>query len=427
MMIKNTLNRKVGPIFLGLALGLGFFASPLLAAESNLNTIFSLAKINDPKYAVAGAEKTLNKFQSTLAYSAYAPTLSATFQDYLATTGTIQNQNNMSVTQPLIDLEKYEQFKQGAPKEAYAEAVFMTQEQDLASRCFSATAALITQNQAVKSNNIRINTLQKQLDRIRRMIQLGYGTITDERDIKVRFEQAQANGVTLELNRRNAITQIMTLTKKTIDARDFELPESHSLKGQFEINGLLAKVLESNPNLTAARKSEEISMLEANRARKNIFPTLSVVQGKRWGDQFNDQTTILTLSMPLDATRVIGGLSAGAQEEKAFETRRQVEEQTIMLTNQLYESVVLGREALDNKKVAVEAAKLSVEANERSLIAGVRTTIEVLNSIDTLYQTRNDYATTALNLGNAYLNLLLISGETPTDAIAQTQHFLFGT
>jgi protease secretion system outer membrane protein len=427
MMIKNTLNRKVGPIFLGLALGLGFFASPLLAAESNLNTIFSLAKINDPKYAVAGAEKTLNKFQSTLAYSAYAPTLSATFQDYVATTGTIQNQNNMSVTQPLIDLEKYEQFKQGAPKEAYAEAVFMTQEQDLAARCFSATAALITQNQAVKSNNIRINTLQKQLDRIRRMIQLGYGTITDERDIKVRFEQAQANGVTLELNRRNAITQIMTLTKKTIDARDFELPESHSLKGQFEINGLLAKVLESNPNLTAARKSEEISMLEANRARKNIFPTLSVVQGKRWGDQFNDQTTILTLSMPLDATRVIGGLSAGAQEEKAFETRRQVEEQTIMLTNQLYESVVLGREALDNKKVAVEAAKLSVEANERSLIAGVRTTIEVLNSIDTLYQTRNDYATTALNLGNAYLNLLLISGETPTDAIAQTQHFLFGT
>ena len=98
-----------------------------------------------------------------------------------------------------------------------------------------------------------------------------------------------------------------------------------------------------------------------------------------------------------------------------------------MLTNQLFESVVLGREALDNKKVAVEAAKLSVDANERSLVAGVRTTIEVLNSIDTLYQTRNDYATTALNLGNAYLNLLLISGETPTDAIAQTQHFLFGT
>ena len=427
MMMKHDFIRDMRQIFLGLVLGFSIFINQSEAAESNLNTVFSLAKINDPKYAVAGADKTLNKFQSTLAYSAYAPSLTSTFQDYIAGTSPIQNQNSISITQPLIDLEKYEQFKEGAPKEAYAEAVYMTQEQDLASRCFTAVAALITQNQAIKSNNVRINTLQKQLDRIRRMIDLGYGTITDERDIKVRFEQAQAHGVILELSRRNAITQLMTLTKKSIDASDFELPESHSLKGQFEINGLLAKVLESNPNLTAARKSEEISMLEASRARKNIFPTLSVVQGKRWGDMFNDQTTILTLSMPLDAPRVIGGLSAGAQEQKAFETRRQVEEQTIMLTNQLYESVVLGRDALENKKIAVEAAKRSVEANERSLIAGVRTTIEVLNSIDTLYQTRNDYATTALNLGNSYLNLLLISGETPTDAIAQTQHFLFGT
>jgi protease secretion system outer membrane protein len=414
-------------IFLGLALGLSFFAAELLAAESNLNTVFNLAKINDPKYAIAGAEMTLNKFQSRLAYSAYAPTMSATFQDYLATTTTNSVQNSVTVTQPLIDLEKLDTLRQGAPRAALAEDVFMTQEQDLASRCFSAVANLITQNQAVKSNNVRINTLQKQLDRIRRMIELGYGTITDERDIKVRFEQAQANGVTLEISRRNALTQVMTLTKATVNPKDFELPESHKLKGQFEINNLMARVLESNPNLNAARRSEEISNLDAKRSRHQILPTLTVTQSKRWGTLFNDESTILNLSVPLDATRVIGRMSAGAQEEKAFETRRQVEEQTMMLTNQLFQSVVLGRDALDSKKVAVEAAKLSVDANERSLVAGVRTTIEVLNSIDTLYQTRNDYATTALNLGNAYLNLLLISGETPTDAIAQTQQFLFGT
>ena len=425
MMNQNNFKRKVCRIFLGLTLSLGFFVTPSVAVESNLNTVFSLAKLNDPKYAVASADKTLNKFQSTLAFSAYAPTMSLTMQDY--TVGPYTHQNSMSVTQPLIDLEKIDTLRQGAPKEAYAEAVFMTQEQDLASRCFSAVANLITQNQAIKSNTVRINTLQKQLDRIRRMIELGYGTITDERDIKVRFEQAQANGVTLEINRRNAITQIMTLTKKSVDTKDFDLPETHQLKGQFEINNLLAKVLELNPNLNAARKTEEISSLEAKRSRDQILPTLSVTQSKRWGDQFNDHSTMFSLSMPLDATKVIGGLSSGAQEQKAFETRRQVEEQTIMLTNQLYESVVLGRDALDNKKVAVEAAKLSVDANERSLIAGVRTTIEVLNSIDTLYQARNEYATTALNLGNAYLNLLLISGESPSDAVAQTQQFLFGT
>jgi protease secretion system outer membrane protein len=334
----------------------------------------------------------------------------------------------VTVTQPLVSMEKIDQLRQGAPKEAYADAVYMTQEQDLASRVFSSVSGLITQNEAIKFNSVRIETLKKQIARIKRMIQLGYGTITDERDIQVRLEQAVANGVTLEINRRNAITQVMTLCHDTIDAKDFNLPESHNLQGQFDINSLLAKVQSSNPNLAAARKTEEISVLEAKRSRDLILPTLSLQQTKRWSDLTANQedVTMLNFSMPLDASRVIGGLSSSASEQKAVETRRQVEEQTNMLTSQLYESVVLGRDALENKRVAVEAAKLSVEANEKSLTAGVRTTIEVLNSIDTLYQARNDYATTALNLGNAYLNLLLITGEAPGDAIAQTQQFLFG-
>lgn len=399
----------------------------LEAAESNLVTIFSQAKLYDPKYATADAEKTLNRFQSKLARSAFLPSMTLDRSQYL--NGPTEYSSTLTVTQPLFNMEKIDQFKEAGPREAYADAVYMTQEQDLASRVFTAVASLITQNEALKSNNVRVNTLKKQLDRIRRMIQLGYGTITDERDIKVRYEQALANGVTLEINRRNAITQITTLSHEKVTLRDFDLPESHKLKGKFNITELLAKVSESNYNLEAARRTEEISTLEAKRARDQILPTLTLQQTERWSDvtSANSQTTMLNFSMPLDASRVIGRLSYGANEQKATETRRQVEEQTMMLTSQLYESVVLGRDALENKRVAVETAKLSVEANEKSLTAGVRTTIEVLNSIDTLYQAKNDYAATALNLGNAYLNLLLITGESPGDAIAQTQRFLFGS
>ncbi len=396
----------------------------LVFADVNLLGMYQLAKIHDPKFRSAEADKKLNKFQSTLAYSAYAPSFSMSLQDSFTNGANILN--SISITQPVIDFSKIDQLRQGAPRDTFADAIFITQEQDLVSRIYSAVANLITQNQAIKSNNIRINTLQKQLDRIARLIELGFGTITDERDIKVRFEQAVANGVNLEINRRNAVIQIMTLTNNSIDAKSFDLPEDHQLNGEFEINSLLVKVLENNPNLIAARSTEEIAVLEAKRLRDQILPTISVSQTKRWGTIFNDEITMLNFSMPLDATRVIGGLSSGANEEKAVEQRRQVEEQTKMLTNQLYESVVLGREALKNKKNAVEAAKLSVEANEKSSIAGVRTTIEVLNSIDTLYQTRNEYASVAVALGNSLLNLLLISGIPPDEAIIQTQKFLFG-
>ena len=370
------------------------------------------------------SDKKLNNYQANLAYAAFAPTLSLSLTDTSNVANT--NYNTVSITQPIFSIEKFEQLKQGAPKETLAEALYVAQEQDLASRVYVAVANLITQNQAIKSNQIRVNTLQKQLDRIARMIELGYGTVTDERDIKVRFEQAVANGVQLEISRRNAVIQIMTLTNNSIDAKEFDLPESHTLKGTFDLNRILAAVETSNPNLIAARSTETISTLEARRARDQIMPTLSVTQSQRWGDTFNDSRTIFTLSMPLDATRVVGVLSEKANEQKATEVRRQTEQQINLLTNQLYESVVLGRQALETKKNAVEAAKLSVDANERSSTAGVRTTIEVLNSIDTLYQTRNDYASTAVNLGNSLLNLLLISGTPPADAVAQTQAFLFG-
>jgi protease secretion system outer membrane protein len=218
----------------------------------------------------------------------------------------------------------------------------------------------------------------------------------------------------------------MSLSNNSVDPKEFTLPESHNLKGSFELGALLAKVETSNPSLIAARNTEEISTLEAKRQRDQLIPELSVTQSRRWGDIYNDNLTMFNVTMPIDASRVIQGLSSSASQEKAIEVRRQTELQLRMLTSQLYESVMLGKEALESKKNAVEAAKLSVDANERSSVAGVRTTIEVLNSIDTLYQSRNDYASTALNLGNSLLNLLLISGSPPEEAIAKTQAFLFG-
>jgi protease secretion system outer membrane protein len=411
-------------LFLSLALSFNFYLPPLQANEMDLNRIFSLAKNYDAKYKTAEVDKTLNKYQADIAYSAFAPNLNYNYTDYSNKPNSTQN--TLSITQPIFSIQKFEQLSTGAPKSSLADALLMAQEQDLASRVYVAVSNLITQNQAIESNKVRVNTLQKQLDRSARLIELGYGTITDQRDIKVRYEQAVANGVQLEINRRNAIIQIMSLTNNSVDTKEFTLPESHNLKGAFELNALLAKVEASNPSLIAARNTEKISSLEAKRQRDQLLPELSVTQSKRWGDTYNDNLTMFNVTMPIDATRVIQGLSSSANEEKAIEVRRQTELQLRMLTSQLYESVMLGKEALESKKNAVEAAKLSVDANERSSVAGVRTTIEVLNSIDTLYQSRNDYASTAVNLGNSLLNLLLISGSPPEEAIAQTQTFLFG-
>jgi protease secretion system outer membrane protein len=222
--------------------------------------------------------------------------------------------------------------------------------------------------------------------------------------------------------------QIFTLCRIKPEASDFQLLEKHNTPQIDTFDKIMANVLENNPSLLAAKSTEEISKLDASRARNQIMPTVSLGYSRSWGGNAIDSDAMqINVSVPLDSTKVISRLSADASELKATEQRRFTEDQLLLQTNQFYESVMLGYQALQDRRLAVEAAQLSVEANERSSKAGVRTMIEVLNSIELLFQSKNDYATTAVSVGSAYLNLLLLNATPPAEAVALTQKFLFGS
>jgi outer membrane protein TolC len=73
----------------------------------------------------------------------------------------------------------------------------------------------------------------------------------------------------------------------------------------------------------------------------------------------------------------------------------------------------------------VNTARQSVVANQKSYEAGVKSTTDVLISIQSLAQTRNDYAQSATQIALNYLSLLLVAAEAPDEAVAKTQAFLF--
>jgi protease secretion system outer membrane protein len=407
---------------------LGFSAS---VCALDLNEAFLNARINDAKFKGAEADLTINNYQATLALTAFFPTLSYSYREIIdssmTTTSPLNARNTFTVTQPIFSLEKLDQLKQSKPREEFARSLFMTNEQDLASRLYTAVSSLIIANEALKSSDTRIQNLKMQLARSTRMLELGQGTITDKRDIETRYQQAVASRVNFMINKRTAQMQIFTLCRIQPGDGDFQLLEKHKQPQVDSFDKIIANVLENNPSLLAAKSTEEISRLEASRARSQLMPTVSLSYNQSSGGNSNDTNSMqVNVSVPLDASKVIARLSANASEAKAFEQRRQTEDQILLQTNQYYESVILGYQALKDKRLAVEAAQLSVEANERSSQAGVRTMIEVLNSIESLFQSKNDYATTAVNVGTAYLNLLLINATPPTEAVAQTQNFLFG-
>ena len=91
----------------------------------------------------------------------------------------------------------------------------------------------------------------------------------------------------------------------------------------------------------------------------------------------------------------------------------------------LFELVQAGQESLKIKGQAVETAQKSVIANQKSYEAGVKSTTDVLIAIQTLYQTRNEYALSATQQATQLLNLLLVGAEDVDNAVMRTQAFLF--
>ena len=85
-----------------------------------------------------------------------------------------------------------------------------------------------------------------------------------------------------------------------------------------------------------------------------------------------------------------------------------------------------GQEALQGHTLAIEAAELSVAANRKSYEGGVRSNLDVVNAIQTVFEVKNQYINSALVLADNYLNLQLIAGIPASEAIANVEHFLFG-
>jgi protease secretion system outer membrane protein len=74
-----------------------------------------------------------------------------------------------------------------------------------------------------------------------------------------------------------------------------------------------------------------------------------------------------------------------------------------------------------------EAAEFSVEANTKSYQGGVRTAVDVLNAIQTVFQVKSEYVTLATTQAQNILALQLLAATAPLDSVALTRQYLFGT
>lgn len=393
------------------------------ADRLDLVEAYELARRHEPQFQAAVAERDVNLATSQQSLAAYLPQASYSMTNIPTEDRTRQV---VTVSQPLFSLDRLASFRQREPRRRYAEATFDIREQELAQRTLRATVDCIRAAEAVSLNQARIDALREQSERSERLYDKGQGTITDARDVQVRYEQALANQIVLESEREAALNRFEALTGRRPGTGDFRLPERLPPIALAPRDSYAATLAEASPQIRAARQSEQVGRLEAKRIRGALLPNVAgTASYSRTGSDDLNYVGI-GIQAPLTAGGFFQARGADAAARRAAEERRQVEERVRVDFERLYALVDAGQKALAISRKAVESAELSVQANKRSYEGGVRTNVDVVNSIQTLFEVKSQYVSSATTVAENLLNMLLLSADAPPAALGTTQRFLLG-
>jgi len=418
-------NHMLNPVIKSLRTPMFIVSLAMISASANaidLVGAFDRAQNNDPSYQAAKAEKDANTANSIASRTAYLPALS---WNQSQPTNTPYTNKATGMNQPIFDAAKGATVAQGGAQSTFADANFDTKSIDLASRTMTAVQQIVVATEAIKANDTTISALESQYKGATRKYEVGQGTITDMLDVQVKFEQAKANHLTLKANLKAAQDQFFAITGEYPTNNDFILPFKHETTKLQPLEAILEKVDADNPSIIAAKANEKIAQLDIAKTSAQVLPTVSYTWQRINQNNITSNNNGLTISIPLNAGAYVNTYASTAKARQSSDTRLATQVQTKTQAQNLYAQVEAGFESLQIRNQAIQSAKLSVTANQKSYEAGVKSTTDVLLSIQSLAQTRNDYAQAATQQALNLLNLLLVGAENPNQAISQTQAFLF--
>jgi protease secretion system outer membrane protein len=389
-----------------------------LAHAGPLTDAFDLARKHDPAFQAAKSERDAGVASSQVASTAYLPQFQGTLSQLETETATRQT---YSISQPLINADKFATFREAGPREALAVATFQVREQELSQRLLKAVAELLKNSENLRLNISKIDALGKQSESAAKGFELGQGTVTDVRDAQVRLEQARADSLMLESRISAGKRQLTSITGADPTSLLFSVPRQARLVDLRPLGEYLDLGRKLNPQILIAQQNQRIADLAMARADGTLVPTVSAVYTSTSSNGVSNQYTGVNVNLPLQVGSFFQMRGANANANRAREQTRDTEQKTELEVERLWSLVNAGKSELAIRLSAISSAELSVEANEKSFKGGVRSQIDVLNSIQILFQVQQEYVNALLGLSENYLNLLLLAAVPAEQAVARVQ------
>lgn len=393
-----------------------------MAHAGPLSDAYTQARSFDALFRQAGPELDSGKAASQAAGAAYYPQFQASYSRLETETSPRQT---YTITQPLISVDRYATLQETTPRDILASASYQLREQDLSQRLFKAVFEVLRTTESQRLSKAKITALENQALSAQKSFAAGVGTITDQRDAQVRLDQARAEALMVDAQIDAAQRQYTSITGQPISAAMQSLPRTVRSVPLLAVDDYINSGSQGNPQLIVAKQNQRLAELAVTRSNGSLWPTLSAVYTDSTINNANTNYTGLSLSLPLQASSIYQVRGAVANASKQEQQTRETEQRTRLEVQRLWSLVNAGRAEIAIRMESIRSAALSVDANDKSFKGGVRSQIDVLNSIQTYYQVQQEYVNAVLTVSDNYLNLLLQSAVPVSDAVVQVQTVLF--
>lgn len=400
----------------------------LLAGTSqarNLQADFQAASQHEPTYSAAQTQSRNMRIEAGIAGTAYFPRAGISFSQDAIDNST---RRTARIVQPVVSADRWLITREANPRESIASQLEAQARIDLASRLFNAVHELTLSREKLALHQANLQSLEAQSESAKLANQVGQGTITDVLDTQVRLAQARSQILRLQADHETAQRSYASITGYLPANGAYPLsPRSLSQLSAPPLQEIIEQTVQSNPRLQAERQFTALSDIQARRARAQFLPALNAT----WQRSVTTSATtnlnglVLSLDMPLQYSTGFAFEAADNALVGQQQKERATHEGLLLDVQRLHAQALAAQKDVDISREAIDAATLSVSANEQSFAGGVRSKIDVLNALQAQLAAREAHLIAQLSLARTLLSLRLLAGHDIDAILNQVQRELF--
>ncbi len=398
--------------FRPLAAALALLAA-LPAAGADLLTVFRDARQSDPVFLSARAQREATLERLPQARAGYLPLIAGSAsafrndlnREIASDLAYTTKSYAVTLSQPVFRLQNWIAIDQARVQVLQADSVLASAAQDLALRVAQAYFDVLLAQDNVALSQAQKAAIDQQLAQAKRNFEVGTATIVDTLEAQARFDQANAKEIAdrndLEVKRRALTVLIGKVPPSLAPLRE---PLSLAEPKPADIEQWVKTASESNFQVAVAKATFDIAQQEIKRQQAGHLPTVDLTGSYVRADNpqaavpgtlgpiSNTGTIGLTLSVPIFS----GGVTqsrvreAVALRDRASQDLENTQRGVAQQVRAGYLNVTSGIAQVRALEQALVSTQSQLDSTILGRDVGVRTSVDVLNAQQAVFQTRRD-------------------------------------